>query len=184
MTPAAAAGRYARALFEVARQENADLDAVQRDLSSFALLFNAHEALHRVLTNPVVPAPRKVGVVDALLARAGGVAPMLVKLLRLLAERDRLALVPDLARAYEQRLMDHRQVVRAQVRTAMALPPDRVDALRAGLSRATGRDVHLETQVDPSIIGGAVTRVGSTVYDGSVARQLERLKQTLIDSAQ
>lgn len=184
MTSAAAASRYARALFDVARQENGDLDGVQQDLSSFARLMGEHAMLHRALTNPVVPAARKLAVLDGLLAQAGQVSPILTKLLRLLAGRDRLSLVPDLARAYEQRLMDHRQIVRAQVRTAMALPEDRVAALRAGLSRATGREVRLETAVDPTIIGGAVTRVGSTVYDGSVARQLERLKQTLIESAQ
>ena len=64
--------------------------------------------------------------------------------------------------------MDHRQVVRAEVTTAVALPADRVAALQHGLAQATGRDVQLETRVDPSIIGGAVARLGSTVYDGSV----------------
>jgi F-type H+-transporting ATPase subunit delta len=60
------------------------------------------------------------------------------------------------------------------------LPADRVAALKTGLARATGRQVHLETRVDPSIVGGAVTRIGSTVYDGSVTTQLQKLKQQLI----
>jgi F-type H+-transporting ATPase subunit delta len=60
------------------------------------------------------------------------------------------------------------------------LPPDRVTALQRGLAGATGRDVQLEARVDASIIGGAITRIGSTVYDGSVSRQLEKMKDALI----
>jgi F-type H+-transporting ATPase subunit delta len=76
--------------------------------------------------------------------------------------------------------------VRAQLVTATALPDDRVAAIRNGLTRATGRDVTLETRVDASIIGGAVARIGSTVFDGSVTRQLERMRDALVtaDSGQ
>jgi F-type H+-transporting ATPase subunit delta len=117
--------------------------------------------------------------VESLLARSGSVEPAVAKLLMLLAERDRLALLSDVADAFETRLMDHQQVVRAEVVTAMPLSTDRVAALRDGLKRATGRDVRLESRVDPALIGGAVARIGSTVFDGSVTRQLERLKDTL-----
>ena len=75
--------------------------------------------------------------------------------------------------------MDYQQVVRAQVTTAVTLPPDKVSALQQGIARATGRKVHLDASVDPSIIGGAVTRIGSTVYDGSVTTQLQKLKERL-----
>jgi F-type H+-transporting ATPase subunit delta len=99
----------------------------------------------------------------------------------LLAERDRLALLPGIRDAFEARLMDYQHVVRAQVTTAAALPADQVAAIREGLKRATGRDVQLEARVDPEIIGGAVARIGSTVYDGSVTRQLERLRASLTE---
>jgi len=69
--------------------------------------------------------------------------------------------------------------VRAEVVTAVDLPADRVAALQQGLTSATGRQVRLENRVDRSIIGGAITRIGSTVYDGSVTRQLERMKEAL-----
>jgi F-type H+-transporting ATPase subunit delta len=99
-----------------------------------------------------------------------------------LAERDRLAIVPDVAQAFVNRLMDHQKIVRAEIVTAAALPADRVAALTETLTRATGRNVQIATRVDPSIIGGAVARIGSTVYDGSITRQLERLKETLASS--
>lgn len=178
MTNRAAGGRYARALFDVARKES-DIEQAGRDLAAFAQLVSGHETLTRVLSNPAVPAARKRAVIEQLLARAGAVSPVVGKLLLLLAERDRVALLPDVAAAYQDRLMAHANVVRAQVVTAIGLPPDRVAALQQGLTRATGRQVQIETRVDPSIIGGAITRVGSTVYDGSVMRQLEKIKEAL-----
>jgi len=184
MSARGSATRYARALFDVAVQERVDLDRLQQELSGFVALVTGHEALSRALMSPTVPAARKRAAVDALLAQAGHVSPVLAKVLGLLADRDRLALLPDLAAAFERRLMDHRQVVRASLATAVALPPDRVAALKDGLAEATGRDVQLETTIDPSLVGGAVARIGSTVYDGSVTTQLEKLRRSLIASAQ
>ena len=92
-------------------------------------------------------------------------------------------MLPELERAYQTRLMDHAQIVRAELTTAVELPADRVAALRDGLATVTGRQVQLETRVNPSIIGGAVARIGSTVYDGSVTTQLEKVQERLISTA-
>ena|SRR5688500_14429095 len=179
MTSRAAARRYARALFDVSRAERLDVERVSGELSGAAALLTGNEALHRVLVNPAIPAARKRGVIEQLLALSP-VTPVLAKLLLLLAERDRLGLVPELVEAYRARLMEHQQVVRAEVTTAAALPADRVTALQEGLARLTGREVQLDVRVDPSIVGGAIARVGSTVYDGSVTTQLEKIKEQLI----
>jgi F-type H+-transporting ATPase subunit delta len=184
VTARGSAGRFARALFDVALKENADLDAIQRQLSGLKAVVGSHEALQRVLMNPSVPAAKKRAVIDALFDLGGRPHPILAKLLVLLADSDRLALLPDLAEAFERRLLDHRRVVRAELATAVEIPADRVAELQAGLARATGRDVEIEARVDPSLIGGAVARIGSTVYDGSVTTQLRKLKQSLIESAQ
>jgi F-type H+-transporting ATPase subunit delta len=101
----------------------------------------------------------------------------------LLAERDRMMLLPEIARNYRERVMDHQKIIRGQVTTAIALPADKLRALEQGLQAATGRKVVLETKVDPSIIGGVITRLGSTVYDGSVTTQLQKMKQALIEGA-
>ena len=178
MTPRVAAGRYARALFDVVLKERLDVERVERELSAFAETINGHETLRRVLSNPAIPPSRKRAVIEQIVAHQP-VTPAVARLLTMLAERDRLSLIDDLMRAFRERVMDHHQVVRAEVTTAVALPPDRVTALQQGIARATGRQVQLETRVDPAIIGGAVTRVGSTVYDGSVTTQLQRLKQQL-----
>src|SRR5205807_1168033 len=151
MTNRTAATRYARALLEVAVKEKADLDQVERDLAAVVDLFAQHKALSQVLLNPVVPVPRKRAAMDALMAR-GNLLPMVSKLLALLAERDRLVLLPDLLAAYRDRLLDHRNVIRAEITTTSPLAPDRVKAIEASLARASGRTVTLSATVDPSII--------------------------------
>ena len=178
MTNRTAATRYARALLDVAVKENADLDQVERELASIVDLFQQHKVLSQVLLNPVVPVPRKRAAMDALTAR-GQLLTMVAKLLGLLAERDRLVLLPELLAAYRDRLLDYRHVVRAEVTTTVPLRDDQVNAIETNLARASGRTVTLSTKVDPSIIGGIVTRIGSTIYDGSVTRQLQRMKEKL-----
>jgi F-type H+-transporting ATPase subunit delta len=178
MTNSTAANRYARALLDVAVREKGDIDQIEQELASFVDLFARYPALERVFLNPVVPVPRKRRAMDTLTTRAG-VTPILAKLLGLLAERDRLVLVPDLLAAYRDRLLDYRHVVRAEVTTPTPLAPDRAKSIQASLARLTGRTVALSTRVDPAIIGGVVTRIGSTVYDASLTRHLERMKEKL-----
>jgi F-type H+-transporting ATPase subunit delta len=182
VTSRGAAGRYARALFDITLGEGRDVAVASEELNAFARLFSTNTALARVLTNPAIPASRKRAVVEQVIAKAGTLPAALAKLLLLLAERDRLALIPDVAAAFENRLLDHQNVVRAELVTAIDLPPDRTAALEQNLAAATGRSVVLTTRVDPDIIGGAVARIGGTVYDGSVTRQLARIRDSLINT--
>jgi F-type H+-transporting ATPase subunit delta len=178
VTNKTAAIRYARALLDVAIKEKADLEQIEREMAQFADLFTQYPLLEKVLINPAVPVPRKRAAVADLLARAG-FSPIVSKLLTLLADRDRLVLVPGLLAAYGERLLDHRNVVRAEITTATPVDGKRTQAIQDGLEKLTGRTVKLSTKVDPSIIGGMVARIGSTVYDASVTRQLERMKEKL-----
>jgi len=136
MTSRGAATRYARALFDVTRNERKDLQKTQSDLRAFATLVSETPALQRVLINPAIPASRKRAVVEQLLASAGTVEPVVAKTLLMLAERDRLALLPDLADVFDSRVMDHQNVVRAEIVTAAALPAERVASLGDGLKQA------------------------------------------------
>jgi len=179
MTSRGAATRYARALFDVTRNERKDLQKTQSDLRAFATLVSETPALQRVLINPAIPASRKRAVVEQLLASAGTVEPVVAKTLLMLAERDRLAILADVADVFDSRVMDDQHVVRAKIVTATALPPERLDALGDRLKQATGQNVQIESRVDASLIGGAVARIGGTVYDGSISRQLERMRAAL-----
>ncbi len=181
MTNKTAATRYARALLDVAVQEKANPELIEQELAAFVDLFSRYPLLARVLLNPAVPVQRKRAVVVELTRRAT-TSTTLAKLLALLADRDRLVLLPDLLAAYRDRLLDYRRVVRAEVTTAAPLASDRVRAIERSLAELTGRTVMLDARIDPAIIGGVVARIGSTVYDGSVTRQLQRMKERLVES--
>jgi len=180
MSNQASAKRYAKALLDVAIKE-ADPVKVEEDLAAFGDLFARHDDLRRSLTNPVVPVQAKRAVIDQLVARVQPSSPV-AKLMHLLADRDRLELLPDLLAAYRERLMEHQKVVRAEVVSAVPIPQDRAAALRQKLAALTGRDVKLSTRVDPSILGGLVARVGTVVYDGSIATQLSKVKERLSEN--
>ena len=177
MSTRASAARYARALLDVVIKEG-NPEQVQQELTAFADLLVQNPNLEKALTNPAVPVTGKRGIVKELASRLSLSSPP-AKLLMLLADRDRLVVVPDLVAVYRDRLMDLRQVVRADVTTAEPLAEAKVSLLKERLATLTGRTVTMTTKVDPSIIGGVVARVGSTVYDGSVATQLDRIKNRL-----
>jgi F-type H+-transporting ATPase subunit delta len=183
VTRRAAAKRYARALFDVALKET-DVEKAYDDLQQFVDVTVRHPVLASIITNPAIPAAKKYGVAKALLDRSRTVSAPVAKLILLLAERDRLVLLPDVAAAYRERLLEHQNVVRGEVTSAMPLDQEKIRALEQGLARTTGRRVLLEPRVDPAIVGGAITRLGSTVFDGSVTTQLEKMKQSLIEGAQ
>ncbi len=181
MSNQASAHRYAKALLDIAIKE-ADPVKAEQDLSAFGDLFADYADLRRSLTNPVVPVQAKRAVIEQLVARVKPSRPV-GKLLMLLADRDRLEILPDLVQVYRERLMDHQQVVRAEVVTAVPLAQDRASQLTQKLAAVTGRSVTLSTRVDPAIIGGLVARIGTIVYDGSIATQLAKIRERLSENA-
>ncbi len=181
MSVRTSATRYARVLLEVSIAE-ADPAAVERDLTSFVTMLETHADLKRVLFSPGLPTPVRKQIVAELVAKGGYAAP-LAKLLVMLAERARLHLVPDLLEVYRERLLAHRGIVRGSVKSAAPLEPERLRALEQSLSETAGKQVQLDAAVDPALIGGVVARIGSTVYDGSVSTQLQRIREQLIETA-
>jgi F-type H+-transporting ATPase subunit delta len=177
MSMRASAARYARALLDVANNES-DPDRAEQELAAFVDLVHGNPDLQRTFANPVVSAADKRAVVQQILDRQQPTTPA-GKLLLLLATRGRLALLSDVLAIYRARLMEHRNVLSAEVTTATPLSPERAAQLQQRLTTATGRVVTMTTKVDPAIIGGVVTRIGGTVYDGSVATQLAKVKDRL-----
>jgi len=110
-----------------------------------------------------------------------GAQASFARFLALLADNRRLALLPEIAGLYEQLRNEAERVVKATVTSATALPASELDALRAALVRRFGREVELETAVDPGLIGGAVIDAGDVVIDGSLKGKLERLQSALVN---
>jgi len=177
MTTRTSATRYARALLDVLLKESS-VDQGARDLVQVSALLEQFPELPRAFTNPAIPAARKHALIKELLPKLALSVPV-GKLLLMLADRDRLVLLPDLITVFQERYEELQQIVRAEVITAEPMTADRLSILQQRLAGATGRTVKITTRVDPSIIGGMKAQIGSTVYDGSIATQLETFRQTL-----
>ena len=178
MSDRSSARRYAAALFDVAAKARSE-EAAGQQLSALAALIRDHAELTRVLEMPAIPPAAKKNLVLAVAKTAGVLSVEVERLISLLAERDRLPLVPDVAAAYVERLNQEKKIVPAEIVTAVPLTPEHRAAIAGALGRASGAEITLTERVDPAIIGGVVARVGSVVFDGSVSRQLERLRQKL-----
>lgn len=178
MTSRTAATRYARALLDVATRESIDLDRIAGELDDFVAFLATEPALERLMLNPAVPAPRKRAAMEQI-TRLSAFTPVVSKLLVLLADRDRLALLKDVAGVYRELLAERQNIVRAEITSAEPLSPQRAAAIESTLAAVTGKKVAMTTRVDPGIIGGVVARVGSTVYDASVATQLKKIRERL-----
>ena len=179
MTHGTVARRYANALFEMAHA-GGGIDVAERELKAFSEMVAAHAELRRILSIPAVEPQKKRAIVEALLTKVGQPAGEVARLLTMLADRDRLMLLPEIAAAFSDRLMQERHVLKAEVTTAVPLPDAQRASLVAALRRASGSEVAMTEKVDAAIVGGVIARVGSVVFDGSVTRQLERMKQRLL----
>jgi F-type H+-transporting ATPase subunit delta len=178
MSARSVARRYAAALFDVT-QRGGNHERAGRELREIARTISGHAELSRVLESRAIPPAVKRTIVGALLESAADLSPEVRRVVSLLAERDRMGLVGDVAAAFEERLRDENKEVNAEIVTAVPLKPESRAALGDALSRATGRRVTVAERIDPGIVGGVIARVGSTVYDASVTRQLERLRERL-----
>ena len=178
MTSRTAAARYARALLDVATKESADLDSVARELDEFLAFLAQQPALQGLMLNPAVPAPRKRAAMEEI-TKVAGLSPIVSKLLVLLADRDRLSLLKDVSATYRDFLAERQNVVHAEVTSAEPLSKDRVQAIEQRLATVTGKRVSMTTKVDKDILGGVVARVGSTIYDASIATQLKKIRERL-----
>jgi F-type H+-transporting ATPase subunit delta len=182
LTDRGAAKRYANALFDVV-SKSGETARASRDLTSVMELLASSDVLRQVLTAPAVSPQKKHAVLANVLQAAGGLGPEVTRLLGMLADRDRLSIVAGVADAFRQRLQESDRVIPAEVVTAIELTEQQRHGLRAAIGKASGGDVTLTAQVDPAIVGGIIARVGGMVFDGSVTRQLEKMKQRLTDTA-
>ncbi|MBA3322809.1 MAG: ATP synthase F1 subunit delta [Pyrinomonadaceae bacterium] len=172
------ARRYAAALADVvtARGESRE---VQDELTSWNEMMQANAQLLEVFRNPTIPYDQKRKVLNTLIARTG-VRPTTANFLQVLLQNHRLGDLSEINHRVSHELDERAGVVSAQVTTARPVPDQVQENLRARLMNLTGRKVRLQFEVDDELLGGIVTRIGSTVYDGSVRNQLQQIKQKMI----
>ena len=172
------AERYALAVFELGT-ESGQLQQLTDQLRALSDAYASSSDLRGVLDNPLVDEAKRSAVIDTLAARLG-LGRLAKNTVRLLARRHRVSLIVDLARALG-RLADERAgIVRATVTSARPLPDTFCRQLTSELERLTRRKILLERQLDPSLLGGVVTRVGDNVIDGSLKGRLADLERQLL----
>ena len=175
-----AARRYARALVDIAESRGV-LDETGEALSEIAGEFQGNQELRRILLNPRFARTERVKILDEIMS-ASGASELLRNFVRVVAEKDRIGELSDMAHSYRQLADEKRGRVRAQVSTAYDLDAEAIEGLREKLSEITGSEVLMEVETDETLIGGLVCRVGGVVMDGSIKNQLRNLRNTLITS--
>ena len=179
---AAVASRYARALADAIAKAKLDAPAAVAQLRSFADAFQASSQLREVWESPAIPVEQKHKVLDALAARAGVTARPLRNFIAVLIDHRRIALLPEIAAQVELELNARGGRIDADIVSARELTPEQQATLLAEIARVTGKTVLPRYSTDRSLIGGVTVRVGSTIYDGSVRGQLQRIRRQLIET--
>lgn len=176
MTNATVARRYAQALYEEAVRTDA-VEGTDADVALIAETLDGSRELVRLFESPVVSQAKKDAVVAALFEER--LRPLTLRFLRLLIEKGREDLFPEVVRAYRALRDEQQGIVEAHARTALPLSSDEERALTAALETMTGATVRLRVTRDPELLGGLIVRVGDTVYDGSVRHQLASLRERM-----
>jgi F-type H+-transporting ATPase subunit delta len=175
---AAFASRYARAFADVVAEFHLDAASVDKQLSDFLASWDGSPELREVFQDPSVPSTQKVAVLDQMKARLK-LAPQVRNLLAVLTDNDRIGAVHEIVAEYHKELQSRLGIHQAEVITARELNEADKNLLLTHVAELAKGQVNATFKLDPSILGGVVVRIGSTVYDGSVLGRVERLKEEL-----
>ncbi|WP_156677725.1 F0F1 ATP synthase subunit delta [Sphingomonas profundi] len=170
---ASLSGRYATALFELARDER-QLDTVSASLETLKASIAGSDELRRLIASPLIGRTEAKAAIAAVVP-AMGLDPLTGNFLGVLAQNRRLDQIDAVIRAFRQLLARHRNEATADVTSAHPLGDDQIAALKAKLRQQTGRDVAIDLKVDPAILGGLIVKVGSRMVDGSIRTKLNTL---------
>jgi F-type H+-transporting ATPase subunit delta len=175
---ASAASTYARAFADVVFTAHLDASRAVAGLREITRLLAESSDLRRVWENPAVPAEQKRKLLDAIVQREGIDKPVR-NLVAVVIDHRRVQFLPRIVEQLEKELDAHLGFAEAQIFSARALDDAERRALEAQIEKTTGKKVRARYALDPSLLGGAVIRVGSTIYDGSVKGQLEKIREAM-----
>ena len=171
---ASVAGRYAAALFEIAKEER-QLPQVEADVKAFQRLLDESEDLRRLVRSPVISAGDQAKAIGAVLEKAGSTS-LTANFLKLIARNRRLFAVADMLKNFRALAARERGEVNADVASAHPLNDDQMNALKDALRIQVGKDVQINTRVDPNLLGGLIVKIGSRMIDSSLRTKLNNLK--------
>ncbi len=175
---ASVASTYARAFADVVLQEHLDTKSAIGGLRRIAALMEESDELRRVWENPAVPADQKRRLLDAIVQKEG-IERHVRNLVAILIDHRRMPFLKSIAERLQEELDARLGFAEAQITSARELGDSEKRAIEAQVGKLTGRNVRARFDLDSSLLGGAVVRVGSTIYDGSIKGQLERIKAAI-----
>lgn len=175
---ASVASTYARAFADVVLSAHLDASRAVGGLREIARLLDENALLKRVWENPAVPAEQKRNLLDAIVQREGIDKPVR-NLVAVLIDHHRVPFLPRIIEQLEKELDARLGFAEAQISSVRELGDAEKRALEAQVAKTTGKKVRAQYALDSSLLGGAVVRVGSTIYDGSVKGQLERIREAI-----
>ena len=175
------AGRYAGALFDLAKDQGA-LDQVQADLSGLKALLAESADLTRLIESPAISRDDQVQALTAV-AKKAGASELTTKFLGLLADKRRAFALPDVIEAYGFLLSEEKGEEQAEVVSAIALTEAQAKDVQENISKSVGKTVTMTQRVDPSLLGGLVVRVGSRMIDASLKTKLHQLELAMKGAA-
>src|SRR5919108_1273048 len=173
-----AANRYARALMDVLYPDKTETGLQQ--LQNFLSLLNDQPDARRFLENPTMAGDRRKRMLKEIFD-ALSLDRRVANFIGILADRDRLPILEEIIQAYQKLLDERLGILRARVTSAYSMDARQQQDLVRRLEQVTGKQIRMEVAVDPSLIGGMVAQVGSTIYDGSVRQQLQAFKSRLVE---
>jgi F-type H+-transporting ATPase subunit delta len=174
----AVAGRYAQALFQLGTEQG-NLPALAAEIQRMADVYSSSADLRGVIDNPLVEEKSRVAILNEIAQRLS-LGPVARNTVGLLADRKRLAILPYVARELAKLSDEKGGLVRATVTSASPLSETYFSRLKEQLEKSTGKKVQLEQKVDPTLLGGIVTRIGDKVIDGSLKSRLAALRESLL----
>jgi len=173
------AKRYAKALFELAVEEKL-LSKVEADLQQIAAVIEGSEDFRNLLPNPLIADQDKVKLVLPLFE--GRVQPVTLNFLALLAQKKRLSVLPDIIVQFNQMMLVHRNVVEAEVISAVELSAEQTERIKTQVEHLIGKNLLLKTRTERSLIGGFIVKVQDIVIDNSIRHHLDKLRERLATS--
>ncbi len=180
---ASVVGTYARAFADVALKpaNHLDPDRALRELYGMEALLRQSDQLRRVLENPSIPGDRKRAVLNAIGGKLD-ITQQVRNFVAVITDHRRLGLFSEILKQLEQELNDRQGFAEAEVHSARQLSEPEKQLLEVQIAKLTGKKVKARYEQDASLLGGAVVEVGSTIYDGSVKGQLERIREQLVEN--
>lgn len=169
--------RYAKALFELAREEN-ELARIEQDLKRLDQAVAGSAELRNLLFSPTIQSAEKWRVLQSLFLKE--LHPVTLRFLQLLTEKNREGLLAFIIRRFMQLLDEYRGILRGQLITAYPFAKQQLATLKKKLDERTGKDVHLEERIDPDLLGGFIIRLNDTVIDTSIRNQLQKMRSRLV----